>query len=89
MDTASKAEELKIKASILTKHFFLHRRELTGSSQGNEAYKSGDYTGAVSLYTSAIEVDPSNYHCLLNRSQAYLKLRRCGLRSEHISRKLL
>jgi hypothetical protein len=72
-----------------------HRRELINFSQDNEAFKSENYTDAVSLYTSAIEViielDPSSYYCLLNRSlaQAYLRLKRCGLRSKHIPKVVL
>ena len=54
-------------------------------------FKSENYTDAVSLYTSVIELDPSSYHCLLSRSlaQAYLRLKRCGLRSKHIPKVIL
>ena len=44
--------------------------------QGNSSFQSGNYADAISLYSSAIDADPSNQYSYLNRSQANLKLGR-------------
>ena len=44
--------------------------------QGNSAFQNGNYDLAISLYSSAIDADPSNQYNYLNRSQANLKLGR-------------
>ncbi len=43
-------------------------------SQGNEAFKSGDYATAIGEYTKAIMASPKDATFALNRAAAYLKL---------------
>ena len=51
------------------------RRESTlTQSQGNAAFKAGDYAAAIGHYTAAILADSSNATFPLNRAAAYLKL---------------
>lgn len=40
--------------------------------RGNEAFKKGENSAAIELYTSAIELDPDNHIYYSNRSAAYL-----------------
>ena len=42
-------------------------------SLGNEAYKSGDTTMAITYFTQAIDIDPDNHLLYSNRSASYLK----------------
>lgn len=44
--------------------------------EGNDAYKEGKFDEAVALYSSAIEIDPTNHVYFSNRSQAFLKLKK-------------
>jgi hypothetical protein len=43
-------------------------------SQGNAAFKGGDYAVAIGLYTEAIQTKPDDPTFPLNRAAAYLKL---------------
>lgn len=42
--------------------------------QSNTACQSGDYATAVSLYTDALQLDPSNHILYSNRSAALVKM---------------
>lgn len=42
--------------------------------QSNAACQSGDYATAVSLYTDALQLDPSNHILYSNRSAALVKM---------------
>eukprot|EP00124_Ichthyophonus_hoferi_P000391 Ihof_evm1s14 gene=Ihof_evmTU1s14 len=42
--------------------------------QGNEAVKSGDYQGAIKMYSEAISICPDNAIYYVNRAAAYTKL---------------
>lgn len=44
------------------------------SSQGNTAFKAGDYPTAIGHYTTAFIADKSDFTFPLNRAAAYLKL---------------
>ena len=44
-------------------------------TKGNEALSKGHVTEAINLYTSAIELEPSNHVLFSNRSAAYCKSR--------------
>ena len=46
-------------------------------SQGNAAFKTGDFPTAIGHYTAAFIADPSNPTYPLNRAAAYLKLGKC------------
>lgn len=45
--------------------------------QGNAAFKSGDYPFALSHYSQAIKLDPSQPTFFLNRAAVHLKLQQC------------
>lgn len=40
----------------------------------NDAFKAGDYEGAITGYSGAIQADPSNPVYFSNRAMAYLKV---------------
>lgn len=42
--------------------------------QGDSLFSKFDFSGAVSAYSAALELDDSYLECLANRSAAYLKL---------------
>lgn len=44
--------------------------------EGNAKFQAGDYDGAIQLYTSSLELDPSQHLCYSNRSACYQKLER-------------
>ncbi|ELP85390.1 serine/threonine protein phosphatase, putative [Entamoeba invadens IP1] len=46
----------------------------TLKEQGNEAFKAGDYSQALRLYTRALLADPSNAALYSNRAFCYIKL---------------
>lgn len=43
--------------------------------EGNNAFKSGDFKGAILGYSKAIGLDPKNSVLFSNRAMAYLKVR--------------
>jgi len=43
---------------------------------GNKHFQAGRYNEAVEAFSSAIELDPSNYILYSNRSAAYLNLKK-------------
>ncbi|KAI9226041.1 MAG: heat shock protein STI-like protein [Piptocephalis tieghemiana] len=45
-------------------------------AQGNKAFSAGQFDEAVSLFTKAIEVDPTNHVFYSNRSASYASLRK-------------
>lgn len=46
--------------------------------EGNELFKAGEYLKAAAAYTKAIKAEPKNHVFYSNRSQAFLKLSKCG-----------
>jgi len=64
------AFKLKVKFRDRVHHYHYQ----LNASQGNEAFKGGDYAGAIGAYTSAIMKDPRDATFPLNRAAAYLKL---------------
>lgn len=44
--------------------------------QGNDLFKEGKYEAAISRYTTAIQLDPSNAVFPANRAMALLKVQR-------------
>ncbi len=46
--------------------------------KSNVACQSGDFSSAVSLYSEAIKIDPSNHILYSNRSAALIKLGQFG-----------
>jgi len=53
------------------------KKEETGAnfySQGNEAFVSENYSSAIELYTSALQLEPCYADCLVARSHAYIKI---------------
>ncbi|KAJ3102602.1 Hsp90 cochaperone [Phlyctochytrium planicorne] len=44
-------------------------------AQGNKAFSSGDFKNAISLFTQAINLDPSNHVLYSNRSACYASLK--------------
>lgn len=45
------------------------------STQGDEKYKLGDYSGAISDYNKAIEIDSNNVHAYAGRGNAKYNLK--------------
>jgi len=43
---------------------------------GNEKFKAGDYLGAITHFTNALEIEPNNV-LYSNRSACYCGLRKC------------
>lgn len=43
-------------------------------AQANEAFKAGDFDGAITGYSGAIQADPANPVYFSNRAMAYLKV---------------
>jgi Flp pilus assembly protein TadD len=43
----------------------------------NEAFKTGDFDGAITGYSQAIQADPANPVYFSNRAMAYLKVDYC------------
>jgi Flp pilus assembly protein TadD len=43
--------------------------------QGNQAYKTGDYKRALTLYTKAIELNPKDAAFYLNRALCYYNMK--------------
>ncbi len=43
---------------------------------GNEAFKKGDYPGALKLYDEGVRRDPTSAKIYSNRAFAYIKLMR-------------
>lgn len=54
--------------------FPTHQLLIYSESQGNTAFKAGDYYSAIGHYTAAIIADPNNSTFPLNRAATYLKL---------------
>ena len=46
----------------------------------NDAFKTGDFEGAIAGYTGAIQADPSNPVYFSNRAMAYIKVSQTCLR---------
>ena len=47
-------------------------------TQGNDAYRAGDYEKALQLFSEALNIDPNNDVVLCNRSMAYGALKDWG-----------
>lgn len=54
----------------------LKRRAQTAKERGNEAYRKGDNTRAIQLYSEAIAVEPDDHSLYSNRSAAYASQRK-------------
>ncbi len=46
-------------------------------TRANEAFKAGDFDGAITGYSQAIQADPANPVYFSNRAMAYLKVNHC------------
>jgi len=46
--------------------------------QSNVACQSGDFSSAVTLYSEALKIDPSNHILYSNRSAAFIKMGQFG-----------
>ena len=73
-------------ASASNLHLLLYARSGRGENirpktaerfkaQANEAFKNGDFDGAIGGYTGAIQADPTNPVYFSNRAMAYLQVR--------------
>jgi hypothetical protein len=62
-------------------HIFLDRVINYIYPQGDAAFKNKDYLSARDWYSTAIQIDPSEYRCPLNKSIVNLKLERSEYRT--------
>lgn len=70
MSAESKLEEQSEEENDI-EEYKVHANAL--KDQANDAFKSGDIQGAITLFTQAIDLDPDNHVFYSNRAAAYMK----------------